>query len=51
VYHQVKVQEEDIEKKTFRMRYGHYELLVMPFGLTNTPAVFMDLMNQVCNRT
>nr|GEU96980.1 reverse transcriptase domain-containing protein [Tanacetum cinerariifolium] len=21
---------------------------VMPFGLTNTPAVFMDLMNQVC---
>nr|GEZ52803.1 putative reverse transcriptase domain-containing protein [Tanacetum cinerariifolium] len=22
--------------------------LVMPFGLTNAPAVFMDLMNQVC---
>nr|GEV34555.1 hypothetical protein [Tanacetum cinerariifolium] len=22
---------------------------VMPFGLTNTPAVFMDLMNRVCN--
>nr|GFD12630.1 putative reverse transcriptase domain-containing protein [Tanacetum cinerariifolium] len=21
---------------------------VMPFGLTNAPAVFMDLMNQVC---
>nr|GEZ84345.1 putative reverse transcriptase domain-containing protein [Tanacetum cinerariifolium] len=23
--------------------------LVMPFGLTNAPAVFMDLMNRVCN--
>jgi hypothetical protein len=31
-----------------RTRYGHYEFLVMPFGLTNEPAVFMDLMNQVC---
>ncbi|GJS39851.1 putative reverse transcriptase domain-containing protein [Tanacetum coccineum] len=28
--------------------YGHYEFQVMPFGLTNAPAVFMDLMNQVC---
>ncbi|GKE24611.1 putative reverse transcriptase domain-containing protein [Tanacetum coccineum] len=24
------------------------QLKVMPFGLTNAPAVFMDLMNQVC---
>nr|GFA32978.1 retrotransposon protein, putative, Ty3-gypsy subclass [Tanacetum cinerariifolium] len=31
-----------------RTRYGHYEFQVMPFGLTNAPAVFMDLMNQVC---
>ncbi|GKC94427.1 putative reverse transcriptase domain-containing protein [Tanacetum coccineum] len=28
--------------------YGHYEFQVMPFGLTNAPAVFIDLMNQVC---
>lgn len=47
-YHQLRVREEDIPKMDFRTRYGHYEFQVMSFGLTNAPAVFMDLMNQVC---
>ncbi|GJS27863.1 putative reverse transcriptase domain-containing protein [Tanacetum coccineum] len=46
-YHQLRVHEDDI-LKTFRTRYGHFEFTVMPFGLTNAPAIFMDLMNRVC---
>nr|GEU39318.1 putative reverse transcriptase domain-containing protein [Tanacetum cinerariifolium] len=47
-YQQLRVREQDVPKTAFRTRYGHYEFQVMPFELTNAPAVFMDLMNQVC---
>ncbi|GKD56203.1 putative reverse transcriptase domain-containing protein [Tanacetum coccineum] len=48
-YHQLRIREEDIPITAFRTRYGYYEFQVMSFGLTNAPAVFMDLMNRVCN--
>ncbi|GJS11376.1 putative reverse transcriptase domain-containing protein [Tanacetum coccineum] len=47
-YHQLRIKEEDILITAFRTWYGHFEFQVMSFGLTNAPAVFMDLMNQVC---
>jgi hypothetical protein len=46
-YHQVRIKEEDINKTTFRTRYGHYEFTVVPFGLSNAPVVFMCLMNGI----
>jgi hypothetical protein len=46
-YLQVRINEEDINKTTFRIRYNHYEFTVVLFGLSNAPTVFMCLMNGV----
>jgi hypothetical protein len=46
-YHQVRIKEEDINKTTFRTRYGHYKFRVVSFGLSNDLVVFMFLMNGV----
>jgi hypothetical protein len=45
--HQVRIKDEDINKTTFRTRYGQYEFVVMPFELTNAPTTFMCLMNGI----
>jgi hypothetical protein len=46
-YHHVRIKEKDINKTTFRTRYGNYEFVVVPFGLSNAPSVFMCLMNGI----
>jgi hypothetical protein len=46
-YHQIRVQEEDISKTTFRTHEGHYKFVAMPIGLTNVSATFQSLMNEL----
>ena len=46
-YHQILVKPENVQKMTFRSRYGHYEYVVMLLGVTNAPVIFMDYMNKI----
>ena len=38
---------DDVQKTSFRSRYGHYEYVVMPFGVINAPTIFMHYMNWI----
>jgi hypothetical protein len=49
-YHQVRIKDEDIQKTTFRKRYGNYEFVVVPLRFTNAPTTFMCLMNSVLSK-
>jgi hypothetical protein len=44
-YHYVRINDEDINKTTFKTRFGHYEFVVVTFELTNAPTTFICLIN------
>ena len=46
-FHQVRMNDESIDKTAFNCRQGHFEYLVMPMGLKNSPATFTKLMQSI----
>jgi hypothetical protein len=46
-YHQIQMQEQDVEKTALWTHHEHFEFLVMPFGLSNALSTFQSLMNDI----
>lgn len=46
-FHQIEMEDEDIQKTAFNTEHGHYEYLRMPFGLKNAPATFQRVMDNI----
>ena len=46
-YWQIPVRRGDIQKTTFKMRWGFFEYWVMPFGLINAPPQLINMMNNL----
>ena len=49
-YHQIRLREPDIPKRTFRTPTGHCEVTVLPFGLSNAPSMFQRIMNDTLQK-
>lgn len=46
-YHQIRMEEDSIQRTAFRTHFGSFEFTVMPFGLQGAPGVFQRLANRV----
>ncbi|WP_253302428.1 reverse transcriptase domain-containing protein [Wolbachia endosymbiont of Psylliodes chrysocephala] len=46
-FHQIQMDENDIQKTAFSTEHGHYEFTRMPFGLKNAPSTFQRVMDNI----
>jgi len=46
-FHQILINETDIQKTSFSINNGKYEVLPMPFGLKNAPRIFQRAMDDI----
>lgn len=46
-FHQIRVRQEDIEKKSLNTKYGQFEYLFMPMGQCNATSNFQKLINKI----
>ena len=46
-FHQIRIDDEDLEKTACNTQFGAFEWVVMPFGLCNAPSTFQRVVNDV----
>ena len=46
-FHQIQMEDKDIEKTAFSIKSGKFEFTRMPFGLKNAPATFQRVMDAI----
>lgn len=46
-FHQIPLEEKDVEKTAFKINNGKYEFLRLPFGLRNAPSIFQRALDDI----